>query len=150
VDPDIAVIDRVDQTVTWRLNASNLAWNPRFPNQAIRFATPKPPYDPWPGQPPRPVGPPPSHGEHDRRDYTADAKAPMPDGKFEVYAYDIAVVNIVTGEEIHVQVRRSPDQLERRGAKFAELARRTPQPRGGGEGEDNDWYDPDIENRPQP
>ena len=149
VDPDMAVINRIDQIVQWKLNAPNLAWNPKFPNHAIRFhLLAKPPFTTWPGRPPHPVGPAPAPGTPDRRDYEADCGSPMPNGKFEFYSYDIAVIDTTTGEEFNIRVRRSDEQMAARGPEFAKLvhARR----HGHGAGALEDWYDPDIENRPQP
>lgn len=117
VHPELAQVLRDNQIITWTL-ASGLQWD-SVP-EPVEFLPADGFYSKWPGGTPKPVGPKPPVGTPDTRNYEADTKKKMPDGKFQFYHYQLAVRDS-NGKKIKVRVRH--------GKK---------------------WYDPDVVNEPRP
>jgi hypothetical protein len=120
VHPQIAQVLRDDQTIIWRLNPG-LAWDPAAGDHAVKFSDETEVYSPWPGKPAEPVGPTPEPGSYDTRDYTATADRLMDPRQFVFYHYEIATIDMITGQSVSMRVR-----------KF------------------NEWYDPEVVNEPRP
>src|SRR6187431_1688397 len=105
VQPQIAQVLRNDQTITWKL-ANNVAWDPHFPDTAVRFLDETEVYSAWPGTTPKPVG---EAEQPDRRDYTANTEQLMAPREFRVYHYEISAVDVTTGHRFTVSVRRGDE-----------------------------------------
>lgn len=118
VRPQLAQVLRDNQTIIWKLEPG-LAWNPTEEGKAVKFLPETDFYSAWPGTKPRPVGLPPIGP--DQRDYKADVGKEMADRQFEVYHYEIAVIDLTTKKRLTIRVKH--------GRK---------------------WYDPEVVNEPRP
>lgn len=121
VVPYLASVWRDDQTLMWHL-ASHLEW-PKDEPFPIQFMAGDEYYSDWPGTVPSPVGAPPPADQPDRRYYVAIAGKVVDAPNHQTYHYRILVVDSVT-------------QTKHQVAVFLP--------------ERNGWYDPDVENQPQP
>jgi len=121
VVPYLASVWRDDQTLMWHI-AEHLEW-PKDEEHPIEFLPGDDHYSDWPGTTPSPVGDPPHLGSPDRRYYVAIAGKVVDPPNHAFYHYRIKVKDSTTGEKLEVKVFW-PDR--------------------------NGWFDPDVENQPQP
>lgn len=120
VVPYLASVWRDDQTIMWHI-APTLEW-PTDEQFPIQFLPGDDHYSDWPGTVPSPVGDLPP-GMPDRRYFVALAGRIVDPPNHQLYHYRIMVKDSTTGEKVRVKVF-----IAERG----------------------DWFDPDVENQPQP